>query len=338
MIKFGSLDQALIGLSKKLLNEGVIRKTRGFDCVEIPEPVLICIENPCNRYVTIERRKWNKFLPWIESLWLALGFNSLDVLPGKYVKSLYNFSDDGETWRAGYGPRIRYYSGHDTDYNIGSKDHSRVYSGSIVFIDQLEFVIETLKRDIGSRQALITIHDPAKDDFDKFGELKVTKDQPCTRSIQFMVVDGKLDCTVHMRSNDLVWGFSAVNVFNFTLMQEYVANILGVPVGKYYHFANNLHYYKNFEDDIRYYAFLDERELPNPKPFYYKDALLSLKDFDCFLDTLLTFEQKISSGERNLSTDLGNDLINDWAMVMKLYWTKDPQKFINPILNSVFNG
>ena len=35
-------------------------------------------------------------------------------------------------------------------------------------------------------------------------------------------------------------------MFNFTLMQEYVAAIVGVPVGKYYHKADNLHVYKDF--------------------------------------------------------------------------------------------
>lgn len=37
-----------------------------------------------------------------------------------------------------------------------------------------------------------------------------------------------------MRSNDIIWGASAVNIFNYTFMQEYMATILGLGVGNYF--------------------------------------------------------------------------------------------------------
>jgi hypothetical protein len=45
-----------------------------------------------------------------------------------------------------------------------------------------------------------------------------------------------------MRSNDLVLG-ACYDVPAFTLMQEVMANDLGVKVGCYYHFANSMHVY-----------------------------------------------------------------------------------------------
>jgi thymidylate synthase len=336
MYKFENLNQSLIGMSKELIENGVSRKTRGFDCVELPYPVLICIENPCDRYITIKERKWNKVLPFIESLWLALGFNDLSVLPGKYVKSLYDFSDDGSTWRAGYGPRLRSFWGTPKDYYVGNKVEAIVFSDIPKSVDQFRFVIETLKRDINSRQSLITIADPVKDDFDKHDELKITKDQPCTRSIQFMMVDDKLDCTVYIRSNDILWGYSAINVFNFTLMQEYIANILGVPVGKYYHFANNLHYYDNFKDKVSYFASLDPLEYKSPSRFYYESKLTSLDHLDKLLDELYKFEQKVSKDPSIPIPLFYNDLFSDWAGVIKKYWSKDNINFINPYLNRLY--
>jgi len=169
MYKFENLNTALIGMSKELIKNGKKRKTRGFNCVEIPHPVLICIENPSDRYVRIPERKWNKYLPFAESLWLLLGLNDLDVLPGRYVKNLYNFSDNGRTWRAGYGARIRAFTGLTGDYDVSNPKYRNAYFGSGGVTDQLKFVIETLKKDINSRQALITIHDPVKDNFDKTG-------------------------------------------------------------------------------------------------------------------------------------------------------------------------
>jgi len=327
-------------MCSNLLEYGETRETRGHHCVEIPYPVLICINNPTDRYVTIPERKWNKVLPFAESLWLALGLNDLDELPGNYVKNLYNFSDNGRTWRAGYGPRMRYFSGHGSDYDISKRDEAKVYSGDINHTDQLKFVIDTLNRDINSRQAIITIHDPAKDDFDRDGGLKVTKDQPCTRSIHFQVnTKGELDCIVDIRSNDVLWGFSAVNVINFAIMQEYVANIMGLPIGKYYHFAHNFHYYEDFESrvvELRDVGFSDPNYHKESVKFQYKDPIGDLENFDFLLDLLFDYEKSLREGY-SLPCDLGNDMFNDWAKVFYNYWTKQPVYFENPHLNKLFN-
>lgn len=52
-----------------------------------------------------------------------------------------------------------------------------------------------------------------------------------------------LDMTVTNRSNDLVWGMLGANYVHFTFLQEYMAARLGVEVGRYHHFSNNLHAY-----------------------------------------------------------------------------------------------
>lgn len=52
-----------------------------------------------------------------------------------------------------------------------------------------------------------------------------------------------LDMTVTNRSNDLIWGLLGANFVHFTILQEYMAARLGVEVGVYHHFTNNLHAY-----------------------------------------------------------------------------------------------
>lgn len=52
-----------------------------------------------------------------------------------------------------------------------------------------------------------------------------------------------LDITVTNRSNDLIWGLLGANYVCFSVLQEYVAAHLGVEVGRYHHFTNNLHAY-----------------------------------------------------------------------------------------------
>ena len=241
--EFLGLNSALIGMSGALMEKGVHRTRRGKNIIELPSPALIKIINPQNRNISIPERKWNYSLPYIESLWIALGWNNLNDLPGKYVKNLYNFSDDGNTWRGGYGPRIRRYTGSSEQYEVGEYRNKSVND---FVVDQLEYVVKVLQADPSSRQAIISIGDPIKDSFDEKGDLLKTVDYPCTRSLHFMINDGVLDLYTHMRSNDLWWGFSAVNVPNFTLMQEYLSMILGVEMGAYYHIADNFHVYEPF--------------------------------------------------------------------------------------------
>lgn len=338
MYSFKNLNEALLGMSMELLDNGVWEETRGFRCKKLPHPILICIEDIRDRHVTLPERKWNKILPFVESLWIALGLNDLDVLPGNYVKKLYDFSDNGRTWRAGYGSRLRYFSGHENDYDISNCRHAKIYSGGVNFTDQLKYVVDVLFKDINSRQAGITIHDPAKDDFYGNGNLKITKDQPCTRTIHFQMNEGKLDCTVTMRSNDILWGFSAINVFNFTFMQEYVASILDVPVGKYYHFVNNFHVYENFIPKLE--LIINNNVLYRPKSydFKYEDSLYTLDNFDTLINKLFKYEQQLRIDQDYGFPPFTNDMFYDWGLVFYNYHTNGGFKFKNPYLNDLFYG
>lgn len=357
-----NLNQALILLSKKLVEKGEFHERRGFRCFEYPGAVLLCIEDPVDRYVTVPQRKWNKTLGWIESLWIARGDNSLDM-PASYVKNLVNFSDDGKYMRAGYGPRIRRYGDNNSYIGSGVNTLSRQYKNGKTnecgrlkepskyqnVTDQLRFVIEKFKEDIQTREAVITIHDPVADDFNGVGvdtssPLLKTKDTPCTRSIHFMLVDGKLNCYVDMRSNDLIWGLSAVNIFNFTLMQEYVAAIVGVPVGKYYHKVDNLHVYQDFILMIEEISKLNPEEYRGNGFWGYSHKYRTLEEFDGLVKCLTGFEENcrnklLSKDDSKSYIKLNfNDepLFSDWAKVIYRYWYKEKVVFTNPYLNELF--
>jgi thymidylate synthase len=335
MYQFENANQALIGMSMEIVRWGLWRDVRGYRCLEIPHPVMIEISNPTDRYINIPERKWSKYLPFVESLWIALGLNDLDVLPGRYFKNLYDYSDDGRTWRGGYGPRIRAFSGIASDYNVTDPAYRHIMSGFVTVVDQLRYVIESLERDINTRQAIITIGDPAKDDFDEHQTLKVTKDYPCSRVIQFMMVNDRLNCTVYIRSNDILYGMSAVNIFNFTWMQEYVANIIGVPIGKYYHIANNLHVYEKHYEKIVGFASLNLDHYSSNGQYQYEDKIGSLENFDKLITRLYRYEQGVHRGEVYQFVSFGNDMIDDWAKVF-LNYKGIVLPFNNPYLNKLF--
>lgn len=104
--------------------------------------------------------------------------------------------------------------------------------------NQLDKCIEQLKKDKSTRQAWISIFDGKEKDMYQF-------DTPCTLAVGFYVLpfdESKLNMTVTMRSNDLVYGFCN-DQYCFSKLQELVATELNMEVGEYYHFAQNLHIY-----------------------------------------------------------------------------------------------
>jgi len=332
--EYGGINSFLVGASKLLLEEGVKRETRGKICYELPEPFMFKITNPKSRWITIPERKWNVALAYAESLWLASGRNDLEMIT-RYLNRMKDFSDDGITMRGGYGPRLRKYNGNCNDYNINSSlQNSKEHSFNE--IDQIKFVIKCFEKDINTRQAIITIGDPTKDCFDKSGNLKKTNDFPCTRSLQFMKhpTENKLNLTVYMRSNDLLWGASAVNIFNFTFIQEYIARILNLQVGEYFHIANNFHYYEEKRQIIdrisKVQNFTDES-------YDYKCSFKTLKEFDLKVGKLENIESDFYNNNEKL-VDFEDDFFNDWNKVLYHTNTKKAVEFSNPILNQLFNS
>lgn len=102
---------------------------------------------------------------------------------------------------------------------------------------QIDKIVELLKNDPETRQAVITLRDPYRDLFEK------SKDVPCTIAMSFRIRNGKLNMTTHMRSNDLVWGFP-YDIIQFCLLQMTIANELGIGSGTYTHHADSLHIYE----------------------------------------------------------------------------------------------
>ena len=339
-IQITSLNSALLHSLMLVNQQGEKRETRGFICYEAPEPVTIKLYNPSDRYVTLPERKWNKILPFAEFIWLMLGLNDLDSLPGTYVKNLYNFSDDNKSWRAGYGPRLRNLIGFNSDRVLSEPKHSQIFSSEVGSTDQLKFIIESLKRDINTRQAVIDIGYPLSDNWNQDGTLKTTKDQPCTRILNFQMRSGRLDLTVYMRSNDIIWGMSSVNIFNFTTIQEVVAAIVGVPVGNYYHVANNLHYYDDMSETVGN-ILNSGYKVKIRKPYYYNwGSGVTLEEFDSETLNLWEYERALVRGEIfpfNFPK-FKYDFHKDFFTVFWNKWKKEKKRFINPYLNNLFYG
>ena len=103
--------------------------------------------------------------------------------------------------------------------------------------NQLDYVIEKLKKHKHTRHAAISIYDGKEHD-------QFATDTPCTYAVQFTNVENRLNMCVTMRSNDLWYGFCN-DQYQFSKLLELVCERTGLDMGSYYHFAHNLHIYSN---------------------------------------------------------------------------------------------
>ena len=103
--------------------------------------------------------------------------------------------------------------------------------------NQLENVINILKKNPNTRQAAISIYDGKEIHQYAF-------DTPCTYAVQFTIINNKLCMSVYMRSNDIWYGFCN-DQYQFSSLQKLVAQRLDIKIGWYYHHAHNMHLYND---------------------------------------------------------------------------------------------
>lgn len=227
MITIGSrnVNYALWAGARLLRSQGVERDSRNGPVLLAPRPVTTVYECPTERVLLHPGRDANPFFHLFESLWMLAGRQDLAPLL-EFVKNMVNFSDDGgKTQPGAYGFRWR----GQFDYRKGQT------------LDQLAWAIKRLKADPNDRRVVIQMWDPAADAYaaDRGG-----RDVPCNLiALPSVGTDGRLNLTVYNRSNDMVWGAYGANAVHFSVLQEFLAAGVGVPVGRYYQVSNNFHGY-----------------------------------------------------------------------------------------------
>lgn len=151
---------------------------------------------PINQCVTHHQvRKLSYKFMAAEALWIISGDNSVrGIVP--YNKHIAKFSDNGEIFNGAYGPP---------------------------FQEQAPYVARTLKADMYTRQAVMTIWKQRPE---------YSKDIPCTIALTWNIRMNErqggpvLNCHVFMRSSD-VWLGLPYDMFNFSMMTYYIGFLIG---------------------------------------------------------------------------------------------------------------
>lgn len=173
---------------------------------------------PLERYLFVPKRHNDIAAQFAESMWVLAGRNDIAWL-GKYLPRAPLFSDDGETWRGAYGPRLRRWAG----------------------VDQIDAVRKVLLADRTSRQAVMTLFDPALD-------YEPSKDIPCNNWLGWIIREDQLHMSAALRSNDVLWGFSGVNAFEWSILHEMLAYWVSAEVGQADYLAMSFHLYSDHFD------------------------------------------------------------------------------------------
>jgi thymidylate synthase len=209
MIKMGdsNFDRLYQTCLNMIMTMGTDTKPRDFICREIG-PCCLTLTNIDYNILTNPVRKASLTFMAAEFLWIMLAREDVEWIR-HYSGKIAQYSDDGVTFFGPYGPKI---------------------------MDQLPYVINKLKEDPWSRQAVLTIwrENPPK-----------VKDVPCTVTMQFIQRPiGRLNLITYMRSQD-VWLGLPYDVHNFTSLQKIVASLLGISPGIFTLIQGSLHAYED---------------------------------------------------------------------------------------------
>lgn len=291
---FTTASEALPFICARILDAGAEVGSRNGRVKELLNTQIV-LTDPQHREILTINRKANVFAQIAETMWVLAGRNDIEWLSA-YLPRAVDYSDDGKTWRGGYGPRIR---------------------GGHFGFDQLGHVVDLLREDPLSRRAVIAIYEPQTD-------ANPGKDIPCNDFLQFQSRLGALHLTVTVRSNDVMWGWSGINAFEWSTLQEIVAHLLGITVGTLTFNIGNLHLYEPHWSKASRLEYEDNSYAISP--FQMPDTMnRSLFSVDTLLDRWFAWEEMCREGTATLERldEIGEPLFQSWAAAIAYFWQRD---------------
>lgn len=202
-------------LLAKVLEHGQPRAPRGLKTLDLG-PVTIVMYDVTQSLPLGVGRNLSKKIAAVEALQLVGAFSSPELTIAA-SENFKRFVEPNGQFHGAYGRRIG---------------------------NQLTQCVNKLRVDPDTRQAVISLWDPWLDN--QPGK----RDYPCTLTLAFALVNGALDLTVTMRSQDVFWG-TPYDWWQFSQAQQTAARALEVDAGIYRHITLSTHIYEEFVDAAR---------------------------------------------------------------------------------------
>jgi thymidylate synthase len=178
-------------------------------------------------------------------------------------KTIWTANAEADYWK----PNARFEGDLGRVYGV----QWRQWSNYLAYhFDQVQLLIDGLKKDPSSRRHIISAWNP--------GELDQMALPPCHVMSQFDVTDGKLSCQMYQRSCDMFLGVP-FNIASYSLLTHIIARECGFEVGEFVWVGGDCHIYNNHFDAVNEQLSRTEKTLPTLKFDQKKIADYVVDDF-----------------------------------------------------------
>ena len=171
-----------------------------------------------------------------ELLWFIAGETNIDYLRKNAVTIWDEWADEGGELGPVYGKQWRSWATPD--------------GGTV---DQIQWVINEIKRNPDSRRLVVSAWNPA--------DLEKMALPPCHCLFQFYVAEGRLSCQLYQRSADIFLGVP-FNIASYALLTHMMAQVTGLKVGDFVHTFGDAHIYSNHLEQTELLLSREPRPLP----------------------------------------------------------------------------
>jgi thymidylate synthase len=175
-------------------------------------------------YPLLTTKKMNFSAIIRELLWYLSGENHIRNLR-KHTKIWDDWADADGNLDTAYG----YYWRHFPSASRDEHGQWRVRE-----VDQIRYIIDTLKSDPYSRRLVVTAWEP--------GNATKSKLPPCHYTYAFHVSDGLLNCHLNQRSGDIALGIP-FNMAAYAALTQMIAQECGLGLGRFAHTIVDAHIY-----------------------------------------------------------------------------------------------
>jgi len=210
-------------LVQTVMDKGIRKKTRtGVDTISYFGAFYKVDLSEGFPLLTTKKMQWKSLLH--EVLWYLSGENHIRNLR-QHTKIWDAWADENGVLETAYG----YYWRH-----FPSAQKNRNGEWVVKEVDQVQYVIDEIKRNPTSRRLVITAWEP--------GNATTSKLPPCHYTFVFNVNDGKLNCHLTQRSGDIALGIP-FNLAAYSLLTQVIAQQVDLEPGQFAHTIVDAHIY-----------------------------------------------------------------------------------------------
>lgn len=217
-----------LDLVRLVLNEGKRKSSRtGVDTISY-----------FGAHYRVDLSKGYPLLTTKEVNWKAMLHELLWYLSGEdHIRNLRKVTKIWDAWADADGNLDTAYGNYWRHFPSASKDAGGAWQ--VREVDQIQNVIDTLKKDPSSRRMVVVAWEP--------GNAMASKLPPCHYTFAFHVQDGKLNCHLSQRSGDIALGIP-FNLACYATLTQMLAHETNLGLGWFSHTIIDAHIYTCKED------------------------------------------------------------------------------------------